>query len=613
MTRVYIKQIHLISFGKFENKIIRFDPSFNLIYGKNESGKSTISSFIEGLLYGFDKGRSKVNFSYKKQAYRPQMSYKYAGSGIFNKDGIDYEVFRNFDDGSYRIRNLKDNTEVKDRPSNLNFPGLFILGLDYDLYKNYIRNFQSQKLDPNALDKLVERLSSKDIDYNFSANLAIDNLKEKNQSLGSSRAYTKPYAKTKKLLDELTDSLSDISKLKDKYYKDFKNLDQLREDLKRKSDEQKRLQTKVDFYKKTRASSNFRDYKKWSDDLYKINESLKSYKDVAGLDEKYFDDLEKNLDQGKAKENPLVKYSYLFMIITILLGVFVNNLFYFLLIPLIYLWLVREKTDDQGVKLRSINKKRGRFLKYKALISERSKIEDVLSILKKQDLSDDTDFMVEEFDFDTFDIDNQEARLGKLKIEIDDLKDIISQQEKDLVGVEEKISIEVDLIDRKKYLEEKILDIENKKEAIRLAINVIEEIIDENRKDFTSLNRKINKLIEEISKNSYKEIDLDDDMNISIRTKTGYKLNLDQVSKGFFDQLFFALRLSLNDEVFSKIFMTYDDAFINYDIERLRSALLFLLDSSSTRQVIYFTSHKREEEFFLSEAIKINYLDMENI
>ena len=66
MTRVYIKELNIISFGKFENKNIKFDKGFNLVFGKNESGKSTLASFVEGLLYGFDEGKSKSNLSYKK-------------------------------------------------------------------------------------------------------------------------------------------------------------------------------------------------------------------------------------------------------------------------------------------------------------------------------------------------------------------------------------------------------------------------------------------------------------------------------------------------------------------------------------------------------------------
>lgn len=47
-----IKSLDLISYGKFKNKNIDFENGLNLIYGKNESGKSTILNSIKTLLYG---------------------------------------------------------------------------------------------------------------------------------------------------------------------------------------------------------------------------------------------------------------------------------------------------------------------------------------------------------------------------------------------------------------------------------------------------------------------------------------------------------------------------------------------------------------------------------
>ena len=45
-----IKTLHLISFGKFKNKTIELSDGLNIIYGKNESGKSTIMKFIYAML-----------------------------------------------------------------------------------------------------------------------------------------------------------------------------------------------------------------------------------------------------------------------------------------------------------------------------------------------------------------------------------------------------------------------------------------------------------------------------------------------------------------------------------------------------------------------------------
>lgn len=55
-----IQRIEIISFGKFKNKTIDFSQGLNIIRGDNESGKSTIISFIYAMLYGFGDNRGKT-------------------------------------------------------------------------------------------------------------------------------------------------------------------------------------------------------------------------------------------------------------------------------------------------------------------------------------------------------------------------------------------------------------------------------------------------------------------------------------------------------------------------------------------------------------------------
>ena len=617
MTRVFIKEIHMISFGKFEDKKIRFDENFNLIYGKNETGKSTVTNFIEGLLYGFDEGKNKKSFSYKKEAYKPKLSYKYAGSGIFNKDGIDIKVTRNFEDGSYKLINLSSGDEIPSKDSNLGFPGEYILDMTYDIYKNYLTSFQGQRSEQKAKEKLIERLANQDIDYDFSANKAIGILDDKLNKLGSDRAYTKPYLKVKTEIKEIEDRLYEIKSYKKSYEKDFKRLDYNKRRQKSLREKYEKDKEKLDSYKKYRANQNYKDYKKWTDELYKINESIGSYSDVFGLDEEYFLSLEENLGQSKKSQSSNMKYIvFVLVLLFIFLGFSINNYFYILALSfmLVFIFLINstKKTEDSRNDLSQYNKLRARFLKYKSLKKEKEKIEDVLSILRNQDIKDsESDFDLE--DFENYDIEKAELSLDSYLENLDKINVEISREEKNLVSIEEKIEDEVDLVDRLHFLEDKLVEIENKKRAINLAKGTIKKIIDENRNDFTNLNKRANQIIREISKNSFESIIFDEKLNPKIRTKEGYDMMLDQLSKGFMDQLSFALKLSINEEAFSKIFMVYDDAFINYDLERLRNALFFLLDAASFRQIIYFTCHDREKEVFESEGIEINYIDMEDV
>ena len=617
MTRVFIKEIHMISFGKFENKKIKFDENFSLIYGKNETGKSTVSNFIEGLLYGFDEGKNKKSFSYKKESYKPKLSYKYAGSGIFNKDGIDLKVIRNFEDGSYKLINLSSGEEISSKQSHLGFPGEYILDMTYDIYKNYLTSFQGQKSEKKAREKLIESLANQDIDYDFSANKAIRILDDRLNKLGSDRAYTKPYLKVKTEIKEIEDRLYEIKSYKKSYEKDFKRLDYNKKRQRSLREKYEREKEKLDSYKKYRANQNYKDYKKWTDELYKINESIGSYSDVFGLDEEYFLALEENLGQSKKSHSSNTKYIvFIQVLLFMFLGFSINKIFYLLALSsiLLFIFLINssKKTEDSRNNLSQYNKLRARFLKYKSLKKEKEKIEDVLSILRNQDIKDsESPFDLE--DYENYDIEKAELNLDSYLDDLDKINGEISRDEKNLVSIEEKIEDEVDLVERLHFLEDKLVEIENQKRAINLAKSTIKKIIDENRNDFTNLNKRANQIIKEISKNSFDSIVFDDELNPKIRNREGYDIKLNQLSKGFIDQLSFALKLSINEEAFSKIFMVYDDAFINYDLERLRNALFFLLDASSFRQIIYFTCHDREREVFESEGIKINYLDMEDV
>ena len=63
---IYIKEAYIKGFGKLKNKRIEFTPGFNLIYGANEAGKSTLRLFIKGMLFGLKK-RKKAGEAIKER------------------------------------------------------------------------------------------------------------------------------------------------------------------------------------------------------------------------------------------------------------------------------------------------------------------------------------------------------------------------------------------------------------------------------------------------------------------------------------------------------------------------------------------------------------------
>lgn len=66
-----IKQLNLDHFGKFHGREIDLNPGVNIIYGANESGKSTVHAFIQSMLFGAERlrGRGAGRDAYSK--YQP--------------------------------------------------------------------------------------------------------------------------------------------------------------------------------------------------------------------------------------------------------------------------------------------------------------------------------------------------------------------------------------------------------------------------------------------------------------------------------------------------------------------------------------------------------------
>ena len=50
-----IREANIGKFGKLENQKYQFAPQINVIYGANESGKSTLMQFLKAMLFGLEK------------------------------------------------------------------------------------------------------------------------------------------------------------------------------------------------------------------------------------------------------------------------------------------------------------------------------------------------------------------------------------------------------------------------------------------------------------------------------------------------------------------------------------------------------------------------------
>lgn len=88
-----INSINISSFGKFSEKTFKFKDGINVIYGANESGKTTLISFIRYMLFGFNGRRSNNNISFEEK-YLPWNNSSVAGSMEYTLKQNNYMISR---------------------------------------------------------------------------------------------------------------------------------------------------------------------------------------------------------------------------------------------------------------------------------------------------------------------------------------------------------------------------------------------------------------------------------------------------------------------------------------------------------------------------------------
>ncbi|MEF9916491.1 MAG: AAA family ATPase [Lachnospiraceae bacterium] len=93
-----IQELYLKNFGKFSEKTIVMKEGINVLYGGNEFGKTTLHSFIKGMLFGMEKGRGRASKSGAFQLYEPWDNPNYyAGVLRFSCGGKQFCLERSFD------------------------------------------------------------------------------------------------------------------------------------------------------------------------------------------------------------------------------------------------------------------------------------------------------------------------------------------------------------------------------------------------------------------------------------------------------------------------------------------------------------------------------------
>lgn len=86
---MWIKKVHIVGFGQFNEQTFDFAQGLQIVQGLNEAGKTTLHQFLFDMLFGFPQAKGR-----KINTYEPLNKGPYGGSMQFEVDGQLYELER---------------------------------------------------------------------------------------------------------------------------------------------------------------------------------------------------------------------------------------------------------------------------------------------------------------------------------------------------------------------------------------------------------------------------------------------------------------------------------------------------------------------------------------
>ncbi len=131
-----IKDLQIRHFGKLNNTHIPLSRGLNIITGKNESGKSTISAYIEAMLFGMVGARKSIQYNTRSK-YMPWGESKAEGQLTISYGNEEIAIQRSFgakksDD---RIQITRTATGELINAINQNMPAKSILGISVETFR----------------------------------------------------------------------------------------------------------------------------------------------------------------------------------------------------------------------------------------------------------------------------------------------------------------------------------------------------------------------------------------------------------------------------------------------------------------------------------------------
>ena len=638
-----INKLKINAYGKLKEKQLDFENNINIIYGKNETGKSTILSFITNCFYGISKNKNGKEIS-DFDKYMPWVGEDFSGKLEYELDSQEkFEIFRDFRKKNPKLFNEKMEDISKEFNIDKSKGNEFFYEqtkIDEALFRSTVlvsqQEIKLEKQEQNVLIQKIANLVGTGED-NVSFKRAIDRIDRRRlDEIGTERSRERPINVISKKIAELEEQKQELEKYENIKYEIEENRKNLKQEI-------EKLENESNFLKEIKLINENQTIENEKINL-KINlrnennariDLLKNKIKEINLNYENREEENKKIKIEKNKLNKKIVISFLtIFFLNILQFVFIKNIaincFIFLTVPITLAFGI---FTTKGIKKRQIQIK-SNLEKIELEINNLKHEEDLLE-KNNGELQDEINKLKNNFDlkikaekekiknnyFDkitehrmqqllkleniNIEIQNCENELNNKKIELHTLE----LDNKNLEPKLENLSnIEEKLVENT----EKMMNLRNLEKSINLAKEVLNQCYEKMKNTVTpKFTQELSKTIEEITNGKYKKVTLNDKTGLMVELESGNYIPVARLSIGTIDQLYLSLRLAMVEDLSEqKMPIILDETFAYYDTERLKNILRYIAQRFCGYQVIIFTCTHREKQTLEELDLKFNWVEI---
>ena len=627
-----INKLKINGYGKLQNKEINLNEKINIIYGENESGKSTILKFILNSFYGTSKNKKGKDISDFEQ-YKPWNTEEFSGKLEYELDnGEKYEIYREFGKKNPKIFNNKLEDISKQFNIDKNKGNEFFYEqtkIDEELFIATSAILQEEvRLEKNTQNNLIQKITNivGTGSDNVSYKRAIDRLNRRQlEEVGSERTREKPINILEQKINNLKNKKEEI-----KQYENIKfEINSEKEKIKNNISENKIKYEIIKKIKEIKINQKIENEKINIKEKIK-NENLEKIKIIKNkIEEIKIEENKKikNKNQEKNKLNKKINILFLILIIINFLWYFlinknienriIKNIF-ILTVPTFlifsYFYKKNKKINNNIEENKLINNLNNEIKILEKNINEiekeieKNKIEINSKInFEKNKIKNNYLGKINNYELNNLlnnDFENEEEKINK-KINEEELKlHKINFDEKD---IEERYSELSNIEENLSVAEEKYTELLNLNNSINLVKEILLNSYEKMQNNVSpKLTAELSKNISEITNGKYNKVKFNDDQGMIVEVENGNYILAERLSSGTIDQLYLSLRLAILDSLSEeKIPIILDEVFSHFDDNRLKNILKYINEKFGDRQLIIFTCNEREKNAL--DNLQINY------